>query len=124
MTIDVGVAIVVGALVARLLEQPRHPLGVVVVHLAAERLDQVFHLVRIHWFRAFRSDGFAFALYSLSPSPAAFRARPASTAADDFGAANHARDLGVPARRPSTRVTAVVVRPPFTDFSIRKCVAP
>ena len=38
---DVGVAIVVRALVARLLQQPGHPLGVVLVHLAAERFDQV-----------------------------------------------------------------------------------
>ena len=38
---DVGVAVVVGRLVAGLLEQARHPLGVVDVHLAAERFDQV-----------------------------------------------------------------------------------
>ena len=38
---DVGVAVVVGRLVAGLLEQPRHALGVVDVHLAAERLDQI-----------------------------------------------------------------------------------
>ena len=39
---DVGVRGLLGGLVARLLEQPGHALGVVDVHLAAERFDQVF----------------------------------------------------------------------------------
>ena len=39
---DVGIRRVVGRFEAGLLEQPRHALGVVHVHLAAERLDQVF----------------------------------------------------------------------------------
>ena len=39
---DVGVRGVVGRLVAGLLQQPGHALGVVDVHLAAERLDEVF----------------------------------------------------------------------------------
>ncbi len=38
---EVGVAIVGGPLVAGLLEQTRHALGVVLVHLAAERFNQV-----------------------------------------------------------------------------------
>ena len=46
---DVGLGLVGGGLEARLLEQPRHPLGVVHVHLAAEGLDQVFarHVVPV-----------------------------------------------------------------------------
>ena len=43
---DVGVGGVLRRLEARLLEQPRHALGVVRVHLAAERLDEVF---ASHW---------------------------------------------------------------------------
>ncbi len=39
---DIGVAFVPGRLVARLLEKPRHPLGVMKVHLATECFDQVF----------------------------------------------------------------------------------
>ena len=62
---DVGVGRVVGRLEAGLLEQPRHPLGVVDVHLAAERLDQIFTRHR---------STFGFRL-RLSLSPFAFRLR-------------------------------------------------
>ena len=59
---DVGVGRIVGRLEAGLLEQPRHALGVVDVHLAAERFDQILA----------RHVTFAFAL-SLSPFAFAFR---------------------------------------------------
>src|SRR5207249_1528786 len=36
---DVGVAIVLGTVVSRLLQQPRHALGVVLVHLTTEGLN-------------------------------------------------------------------------------------
>ena len=66
---DVGFALVVGRLVAGLVEQAGHPLGVVDVHLAAERLDQVF---LGHVYTAIADFRFRLAVLSLSPlaSPA------------------------------------------------------
>ena len=67
---DIGVAIVVSGLVARLLEEAGHPLRVMKVHLTAERLDQVFlrHVVPL--------SPFAFSLLSLSPWRAVGAGRP------------------------------------------------
>ena len=129
---DVGVGGVVGRLVAGLLEQAGHALGVVDVHLAAERLDQVF----ARHARSFRFRAFAVGL-SLSPfafdSPFAFAsaaARPASISrADARSAVGDAlpRRACAPARRPGPRRRAarpcVRVRPPSTRFSIWKCVS-
>src|SRR5436190_3904765 len=39
---DVGISVVRGRLIPRLLQQSGHSLGIMEVHLAAERLDQVF----------------------------------------------------------------------------------
>ena len=66
---DVGVGGVLGRLEASLLEQPRHALGVVHVHLAAERLDEVLaghQLLCVLRCGFSSSTTFAFAL-SLSP---------------------------------------------------------
>ena len=62
---DVGVAVLGRALITSRLEQPRHLLGIVIVHLAAEGLDQVFPA----HFRpfAFRLSLSPFAWTSLSP---------------------------------------------------------
>src|SRR5207342_466555 len=40
---QVGVEVVAGRLVAGRLEQPRHPFGVVDVHLTAVSLDEILH---------------------------------------------------------------------------------
>ena len=81
---DVGVALVVGRLVAGLLQQARHPLGVVDVHLAAERLDEVFlgHVACVARARRLSLSPFAFRL-SLSPSLAASRQQLAAPLARD-----------------------------------------
>ena len=80
---DVGVGGLVGRLVAGLLEQAGHPLGVVHVHLAAERFDQVFtrHVPTTFAFRLslspvrdFRFRAFAFRRFACAPPGAVARA--------------------------------------------------
>jgi hypothetical protein len=56
---DVGVDRFGGWLEASLVEQSRHPLGIVEVHLAAERLDEIF--LR-HFLSYPRTFAFAFRL--------------------------------------------------------------
>ena len=56
---DIGIARLGRRLVAGLLQQPRHPLGVVDVHLAAVGFDEIFHPARRRF--RFRLAAFAFA---------------------------------------------------------------
>ena len=125
---DVGVRGVVGRLEAGLLEQAGHALGVVDVHLAAERLDEV--LTRHRYLGASAGSDFRFRLsVSISPfacrqSPrrsgehlAGRRAKPSVTAC----AAEHTRDL-LDAPVVVEPPTVVRVRPPLDallDLEVR-----
>jgi hypothetical protein len=121
---DVCVCRVPGGFVASLLEEAGHPLRVVDVHLAAERLDQVF----LGQFAA----TFAFALdfrFRLSPRgpgglcslrtafassiSRADRRRPSVIASPPSIRASSSTRLS-----PSSRFTVVFVRPRSTRFSI------
>ena len=140
---DVGVRGVVGRFVARPARAARHALGVVHVHLAAERLDQVFarHVSATFAFRSFAfavRARFAFRRRSLShfrvvrlaaSARRLTRRRPSSISRAD------ARRPSVIASPPSMRASSstrppsssrrhvVRVRPPSTRFSIAKCVS-
>ena len=139
---DVCVAIVGRGLVARLLEQSGHALGVVHVHLTAVRFDQVFSR---HAF------AFAFRFFSLSPCRlytlrylatlwSRFFCMPCVSRRDRqapgaprrehlTGAGQHGGDTAAPpiirassasrSARAEPRATAVTVRPAFTDLLIR-----
>ena len=110
---DVGVGGVVGRLEAGLLEQPGHALGVVDVHLAAERLDQVFTRHALVPF-AFASFAFAFRLrFRLSPS------RPPPV---DAGRSRPRASRGPTRRRPS--VTARPAEHPRSSSTRPSLVEP
>ena len=121
---DVRVALVVRALVARRLEQAGHLLRVVVVHLAAEGLDQVS---AAHC-SAFRLAAFAFAFrlrFAFAPSAAGEQFARAGE--DSRGDRRRRPSCGrVPrsGRRPSSPLTDVTVRPPRTCLLTWKCVSP
>ena len=112
-------------LVAGLLEQPRHPLGVVDVHLAAVRFDQVFH-----WLRLSRLGGFRFRLSpfirlspasSSSPASRARWRRPPPTRRSRQSSARAPPRVAPAARRVDAGRRS---GPCLTLFAIRKCVPP
>ena len=114
----IGVARLRRRLVAGLLQQPRHPFGVVDVHLAAVRLDEIFQGFAFALERpfAFASSGFAL-VYSLSPSNSRAAARAASV-----GAAPPIIRASSSTRSDSfSRTTCVCVRPFATLLEIWKC---
>ena len=108
-------------LVAGLLEQPGHPLGVVDVHLAAERFDQVFTRHALPF--AFRSFAFAFRLrfaFRLSRRQALGAWRFASISRAEARSpsvtarpAQHPRRALRRGRRRRAASTVVRVRPPL-----------
>ena len=131
---DVGVAVVGSGFVASLLEQPRHALGVVHVHLAAVSLDQI--LSRHCTFRPRRVSLSPFGLPSLSPAWSRFfcsfvlaarRSAPRVASISRALAITAGDTAAPPIIRASSssrsaalmRVTEVMVRPAFTDLAMR-----
>ena len=91
MTMTSASIVVRRRLVASLVEQTRHPLGVVEVHLAAERLDQVFLRHCPQTFADFRLSPFALRRRIAAGVEQLASARP--NLVRDGGSANHPRDL-------------------------------
>src|SRR4029079_19622314 len=73
---QLGVEVCFRRLIAGRLQQPRHPFGVVDVHLAAVRLDEILHALNTYADAAYTSRARRSILLSLSVRPAfAFRPR-------------------------------------------------